>query len=96
MNLAQQLSTVLGVSTRGSDIATITASQRIKSSHDIFAALEQQVNNPQSGAIDCHIPEALQRDPTAFLNQKIFNSITSETEMMRYMHRLQSKDLSLL
>eukprot|EP00930_Biecheleria_cincta_P081771 TRINITY_DN710_c0_g1_i7.p1 TRINITY_DN710_c0_g1~~TRINITY_DN710_c0_g1_i7.p1 ORF type:complete len:1020 (-),score=182.81 TRINITY_DN710_c0_g1_i7:336-3395(-) len=30
-----------------------------------------------------------------FLEQKIFNSITSETEMMRYMHTLQLKDLAL-
>merc|ERR1712048_907374 len=30
-----------------------------------------------------------------FLQQKIFNSIHSETEMMRYMTKLQSKDLSL-
>jgi len=32
---------------------------------------------------------------TPFLQQKIFNSITSETEMMRYIKLLQSKDLSL-
>jgi len=30
-----------------------------------------------------------------FLQQKIFNSIGSETEMMRYLRRLQGKDLSL-
>jgi len=30
-----------------------------------------------------------------FLQQKIFNSITSETELMRYMHSLQLKDLAL-
>ncbi len=30
-----------------------------------------------------------------FLYQKIFNSITSETEMLRYLTRLQNKDLSL-
>merc|ERR1740123_1271287 len=30
-----------------------------------------------------------------FLQQKIFNSMTSETEMMQYMHTLQLKDLAL-
>merc|ERR1712048_121583 len=30
-----------------------------------------------------------------FLQQPIFNSIWSETEMMRYMHALQLKDLAL-
>lgn len=32
---------------------------------------------------------------TAFLEQKVFNSYHSETEMLRYLNRLQAKDLSL-
>jgi glycine dehydrogenase len=32
---------------------------------------------------------------TAFLESKVFNSHRSETEMLRYIHRLQAKDLSL-
>jgi glycine dehydrogenase len=32
---------------------------------------------------------------TGFLNQRVFNSYHSETEMMRYLKRLESKDLAL-
>ena len=37
---------------------------------------------------------SLARD-TAFLTQKVFNSYHSETEMLRYLKRLESKDLAL-
>ncbi|KAK6341592.1 glycine decarboxylase subunit P [Orbilia brochopaga] len=40
------------------------------------------------------VREALTRE-TPFLEQAVFNSHHSETEMLRYMHHLQSKDLSL-
>lgn len=40
------------------------------------------------------IPEALKRT-SAFLTAKVFNSYHSETEMMRYMKKLEVKDLSL-
>jgi glycine dehydrogenase len=40
------------------------------------------------------IPTALRRT-TDFLTQKVFNSYHSETEMLRYIKRLESKDLAL-
>jgi glycine dehydrogenase len=40
------------------------------------------------------IPASLRRD-TDFLTQKVFNSYHSETEMLRYLKRLESKDLAL-
>jgi len=40
------------------------------------------------------IPTALQRT-TAYLTHPVFNSYHSETELLRYMYRLQLKDLSL-
>lgn len=40
------------------------------------------------------VPETFART-APFLQQKIFNSIHSETEMMRYIHSLQLKDLGL-
>lgn len=39
--------------------------------------------------------EALFKRDTDFLQQEIFNSIHSETELMRYMDRLQKKDIGL-
>lgn len=46
--------------------------------------------NPQSDAI----PVALQRNDT-ILSHPVFNRYHSETEMMRYLHRLERKDLAL-
>ena len=40
------------------------------------------------------IPENLSRK-SSFLEHPVFNSYHSETEMLRYMHRLETKDLSL-
>ncbi|MBK8977858.1 MAG: aminomethyl-transferring glycine dehydrogenase [Planctomycetes bacterium] len=40
------------------------------------------------------LPVALRRE-TAILTHPVFHSYRSETEMLRYMHRLQAKDLSL-
>jgi len=39
--------------------------------------------------------EASQARGTAFLEQKVFNSYHSETDMLRYLKRLESKDLAL-
>ncbi|KAK3679533.1 glycine decarboxylase subunit P [Recurvomyces mirabilis] len=41
------------------------------------------------------VPESLRRT-SAFLTHPVFNSHHSETEILRYMHHLQSKDLSLV
>src|SRR3984957_6300753 len=40
------------------------------------------------------IPEVFQRQ-SAFLQQKVFNSYHTETELMRYLKRLENRDLSL-
>ncbi|POR32269.1 Glycine dehydrogenase (Decarboxylating), mitochondrial, partial [Tolypocladium paradoxum] len=41
------------------------------------------------------MPAAVRRD-SSYLTHPVFNSHHSETEMLRYMHHLQSKDLSLV
>ncbi|KAL2022989.1 hypothetical protein VTK56DRAFT_4204 [Thermocarpiscus australiensis] len=42
-----------------------------------------------------HIPEPLRRK-SAYLTHPVFNTHHSETELLRYIHHLQSKDLSLV
>lgn len=41
-----------------------------------------------------HLPEKLQRT-SPYLTEPIFNTYHSETELLRYLHKLESKDLSL-
>jgi glycine dehydrogenase len=47
-----------------------------------------------SSSLHAVIPPALQRT-TPYLTHAVFNSYQSETELLRYMYRLQTKDLSL-
>ena len=46
------------------------------------------------GETHSDIPQALRRD-SAFMEHEVFNSFHSETEMLRYLKRLENKDLSL-
>jgi len=45
--------------------------------------------------VDCNINDRFKRD-SLFLQSKVFNNFHSETEMMRYIKRLENKDLSLV
>ena len=48
----------------------------------------------RSGQIEPVIPENLNRN-SQFLTHPVFNSFHSETDMMRYLKRLENKDISL-
>lgn len=50
---------------------------------------------PTSDEIVKEIPDAVRRE-SSYLTHPVFNSYHSETEMLRYIHQLQSKDLSLV
>eukprot|EP00928_Gymnodinium_smaydae_P009863 TRINITY_DN1368_c0_g2_i1.p1 TRINITY_DN1368_c0_g2~~TRINITY_DN1368_c0_g2_i1.p1 ORF type:complete len:1021 (-),score=255.27 TRINITY_DN1368_c0_g2_i1:94-2697(-) len=63
----------------------------------LVAALKEAVDfggAKSEVVVDGSVPEAFARTKP-FLQQEIFNSIGSETELMRYMFALQLKDLSL-
>lgn len=66
--------------------------------HDLVTALRnagiQGSGAPSTVVVDGRLPKAFART-SPFLQQKIFNSIHSETEMTRYITKLQGKDLSL-
>lgn len=57
----------------------------------VFTGMESTVEINESHAI----PTDLARR-SKFLTQSVFNQYHSETEMVRYIHRLQAKDLSLV
>lgn len=70
----------LNETTRESDIATLCALL------DVSEEIPRIAENP--------IPEDLLRQD-AFLRQEVFQRYHTEHEMLRYLHRLQSRDLSL-
>lgn len=63
---------------------------------DILSVLAEALstNFEFSNAGSIHIPTELQRK-SAFLTHSVFNTYHSETEMMRYIKKLENRDLSL-
>ena len=66
----------------------------------IFASVEDQDNLPRLEDIepyieqDDHIPTSLVRT-SPYLTEAVFDRYHSETELLRYLHQLETKDLSL-
>ncbi|MGB3403918.1 MAG: aminomethyl-transferring glycine dehydrogenase [Microcoleaceae cyanobacterium] len=60
----------------------------------IFAGSDKLPFEIDKLSTDSPIPAALQRQ-SDYLTHPVFNSYHSETELMRYLHRLETKDLSL-
>jgi glycine dehydrogenase len=69
-----------------------TTAQDLQDLIGLFA--DEAIERPVPPEVRSQIPQTLQRT-TPFLTHPVFNSYHSETEMLRYMHRLQGKDLSL-
>lgn len=62
---------------------------------DFELAIEAASLDTKVKVDDDSIPPELQRT-SSYLTQKVFNEHHSETELLRYIHHLQSKDLSLV
>ena len=90
INLRPIDATHVGISldetTREADVAVLL---------EIFGGVPQPVEIENGGARLLGIPEKFQRK-TPYLTHPVFNSYHSETEMLRYIHKLQAKDLSLV
>ena len=65
---------------------------------DLFAVFAAGKNAPTckslSSSVDARYDERFART-TPFMTHEVFNSYHSETEMLRFLHRLETKDLSL-
>ena len=76
-----------------------TTTKDVQDLLDVFALGRKQPTEFESlvleGAVPTpELPAALQRN-TPYLSHPVFNTYHSETEMLRYIHRLQQKDISL-
>ncbi len=80
----------------GISLDEATAVSEVQSLFDIFAAGRPVDFTVESLARDrTPLPRALART-SKYLTHPVFNRYHSEHEMLRYMHRLQSRDLSLI
>lgn len=72
-------------------------SKELRDVLEIFAAAAGTASpkTEANASIETRIPEKLKRK-SSFLEHKVFNSLHSETEMMRYIKRLESRDISLM
>ncbi|WP_010519346.1 aminomethyl-transferring glycine dehydrogenase [Croceivirga radicis] len=61
---------------------------------DILAVFSEVGNTSDTGTSFEEIPDSLKRD-TEFLTHEVFNSYHSETDLMRYIKKLERKDLAL-
>ncbi|MCU0526583.1 MAG: aminomethyl-transferring glycine dehydrogenase [Elainella sp. Prado103] len=80
----QAIGITLDETTTESDVAELLA---------LFVAPEAQSQSSPSALLE-PIPASLQRS-SAYLTHPVFQRYQSETELLRYLYRLQSKDLSL-
>ncbi len=92
VNLRQIDATTIGIS-----LDETISSDSLLTLFQIFAGEQGAHFTPEdllSSSRHSIIPSALQRT-TPYLTHPVFNSYHSETELLRYMYRLQSRDLSL-
>ena len=75
-----------------SDIVALLGDQALRDAPDPFKSTLETFDTSN---IDIELPTNLTRQ-TPYLTHSVFNSHHSETELLRYIHHLQAKDLSLV
>ena len=87
---------VIDDSTLGIALDETTTAADIVELLELFGAPRGSLRADELGAgVDARFDERFART-SAYLEHPVFNSYHSETEMLRYLHRLQSRDLSLV
>ena len=80
----------------GISLDETTTSTDVEELQQVFAEVTAQPSVPTTEVTaQRRVPTTLQRK-SPYLTHPVFNSYHSETEMLRYIHRLQTKDLSLV
>ena len=90
INLRTIDSTHIGIS-----LDETTTSADVEEILRIFGAQTNLKTEPVAAGLVPALPIDLQRK-SSYLTHPVFNSYHSETEMLRYIHKLQTKDLSLV
>jgi glycine dehydrogenase len=87
---------VIGSNQVGISLDETTSPEKLQTLLSIFAGdkTAPTVANLNQQITDAAIPTSLQRQ-SDFLTHPVFNSYHSETEMLRYMKRLESRDIAL-
>jgi len=86
---------IIDNSTVGISIDETTSKDDIKLLIEVFvSANKKNVRSISFGSVNGSLPENLIRK-SDFLTHPVFNSYFSETEMMRYMKKLENRDLAL-
>lgn len=78
----------------GVSLDEVTTVAEVEALLKVFGATSPANIEELAETVDTKIPPSLKRT-SAYLTHPTFNRFHSETEMLRYIHRLQSKDLSL-
>jgi glycine dehydrogenase len=84
----------IGFDAIGISLDETTTPQDVQDLLDVFAIRSNGAAGFHSGNGQSAIPDPLQRT-SAYLTHPVFNTYHSETELLRYLYRLQAKDLSL-
>ena len=78
----------------GATSITITLDETIESIAPLVEFFGKGNSSTASNPLEWQLPDSLRRT-TPYLTHPVFNSYHTETEMLRYMRRLEAKDLSL-
>ncbi|KAK3186125.1 glycine decarboxylase subunit P [Lecanicillium sp. MT-2017a] len=73
----------------------VAAKNQTEDHMDVANKFWSEAYQPSSEEVISGLPKEVRRE-SKFLTHPVFNSYHSETEMLRYIHHLQSKDLSLV
>jgi len=93
-NEAQRRATEAGINVRTFDNGDIGLTLDEKTNDAEIDALLQVFGADRTSVESCLLEQSQLRDDD-YLQQPVFNTYHTETEMMRYLHRLESKDLAL-
>ena len=87
--------TLYGITHDGTGVNSQSECVEASLRKEIFADISKELQDPSAVALTPIITGSVFHRKTPFLTHEVFNKFHSEHEMLRYMYRLQLKDISL-